>query len=339
MANRQVLLAQRPIGVIDATTTSLVETPIPVCGPGEALIKVGTLSIDPAIRGWMNDAPGYLPPIGVGEVIRSSGVGEAVESQSLYYKVGDKVFGFTNWQEWVIANDENKLSVLPTGMGLDLATVVNVIGVTGVMAFFGLTEIGQFKAGDVVVVSGAAGATGSTVGQIAKAHGAAKVVGIAGGPEKCAEVVEKFGFDECLDYREPHLTRRLRTACPNGVDLYFDNVGGEILDAVLTNIAMRARGLVRGDLAVQQHREAVRTDQYVDADRASWSRGGFHHPRLRVALRRGPDRAGDDGAERNIGPRGAPGARTRTRARGAEPVVHRRKPRQDVGRCRRHCEA
>src|ERR1035437_6392868 len=339
MANRQVLLAQRPIGVIDATTTSLVETPIPVCGPGEALIKVGTLSIDPTIRGWMNDAPGYLPPIGVGEVIRSSGVGEAVESQSPYYKVGDKVFGFTNWQEWVIANDENKLSVLPTGMGLDLATVVNVIGVTGVTAFFGLTEIGQFKAGDVVVVSGAAGATGSTVGQIAKAHGAAKVVGITGGPEKCAEVVEKFGFDECLDYREPHLTRRLRTACPNGVDLYFDNVGGEILDAVLTNIAMRARGLVRGDLAVQQHREAVRTDQYVDADRASWSDGGFYHSRLHVALRRGPDRTGDDGAERNIGPRGAPGARSRARARGAEPSVHRRKPRQDVVRCRRHREA
>src|ERR1035437_5880331 len=203
MTNRQVLLAQRPIGMIDVATTSLVEAPIPVCGPGEALIKVGTLSIDPTIRGWMNDAPGYLPPIGVGEVIRSSGVGETVESQSPYYKVGDKVFGFTNWPEWVIANDENKLSVLPTGMGLDLATVMNVIGVTGVTAFFGLTEIGQFKAG-VAVVSGAAGPTGSTVGQIAKAHGAAKVVGIAGGPEKCVEVVEKFGFDECLDYCEPH---------------------------------------------------------------------------------------------------------------------------------------
>ena len=121
MANRQVLLAQRPIGVIDATTTSLVETPIPVCGPGEALIKVGTLSIDPAIRGWMNDAPGYLPPIGVGEVIRSSGVGEAVESQSPYYKVGDKVFGFPNWREWAIADEKNKLSVLPTGMGLEHA--------------------------------------------------------------------------------------------------------------------------------------------------------------------------------------------------------------------------
>jgi len=255
MTNRQVLLAQRPIGMIDAATTSLVETPIPVCGPGEALIKVGTLSIDPTIRGWMNDAPGYLPPIGIGEVVRSSGVGEVVESKSPYYKVGDKVFGFTNWQEWVVANEQNKLSVLPTGMGLDLATVMNVVGVTGVTAFFGLTEIGEFKAGDVVVVSGAAGATGSTVGQIAKARGAAKVVGIAGGPEKCAEVVEKFGFDDCLDYREPHLARRLRMVCPSGVDLYFDNVGGEILDAVLTNIAMHARVVLCGAISQYNNTE------------------------------------------------------------------------------------
>jgi NADPH-dependent curcumin reductase CurA len=226
-----------------------VESAIPVCGSGEALVKVGTLSIDPTIRGWMNDAPGYLPPIGIGDVIRSSGVGEVVESQSPYYQVGDKVFGFTNWQEWVIANQANKLSVLPTGMGLDLATVMNVVGVTGVTAYFGLTEIGQFKAGDVVVVSGAGGATGSTAGQIAKARGAAKVVGIAGGPEKCAEVVERYGFDECLDYREPHLARRLRAACPNGVDLYFDNVGGAILDDVLTNIAMHARVVLCGAIS------------------------------------------------------------------------------------------
>ena len=255
MTNRQVVLAQRPTGMIDATTTSLVESPTPVCGPGEALVKVGTLSIDPTIRGWMNDAPGYLPPIGIGDVIRSSGVGEVVETQSPFYKVGDKVFGFTNWQEWVIANDENKLSVLPTGMGLDLATVMNVLGVTGITAFFGLTEIGQFKEGDVVVVSAAGGATGSAVGQIAKARGAAKVVGIAGGPEKCAEVVEKFGFDECLDYREPNLSRRLRAACPTGVDLYFDNVGGEILDAVLANIAMHARVVLCGAISQYNNME------------------------------------------------------------------------------------
>jgi NADPH-dependent curcumin reductase CurA len=254
MTNRQIILAQRPVGPVDATTTTLVESPMPVCGPNEALIKVGMLSIDPTIRTWMNDAPGYLPPIAIGEVIRSSGAGVVTESQSTHYQVGDVVFGMTNWQEWVIGDDEHKFSVIPKGMGLGLATVLNVLGVTGITALFGLTDVGQFKTGDVVVVSGAGGATGSVVGQIAKARGARKVVGIAGGPEKCAEVVEKYGFDECLDYREAHLSQRLRHACPDGVDVYFDNVGGEILDAVLVNIAMHGRVVLCG--AISQYNEA-----------------------------------------------------------------------------------
>jgi NADPH-dependent curcumin reductase CurA len=197
----------------------------------------------------MNDAPGYLPPIGIGDVIRSSGAGVVVESNTSRYTPGDVVFGMTNWQEWVVAGEENKFSVLPTGMGLDLPTVMNVLGVTGITAFFGLMEVGQFKEGDVVVVSGAAGATGSVVGQIAKARGAKKVIGIAGGPEKCAEVVEKYGFDECLDYRESNLARRLHEACPKGIDVYFDNVGGEILDAALSNIAMHARIVLCGAIS------------------------------------------------------------------------------------------
>jgi len=249
MINRQVILAARPSGAVDESTTSLIEAARPECGPGQALVKVGMLSIDPTIRTWMNDAPGYLPPIGIGDVIRSSGAGVVVESNSPLYKVGDVVYGMTNWQEWVIADDQNKFSVVPTGLGLDLATVMNVLGVTGITAFFGLMEIGQFKEGDVVVVSGAAGATGSVVGQIAKARGATKVVGIAGGPEKCAEVVEKYGFDACLDYREPHLARRLHEECPKGVDVYFDNVGGEVLDAVLSNIAMHARVVLCGAIS------------------------------------------------------------------------------------------
>jgi hypothetical protein len=249
MINRQITLAQRPVGNVDESTTSLVETPRPECGPGQALVKVGILSIDPTIRTWMNDAPGYLPPIGIGDVIRSSGAGVVVESNNARYAPGDVVFGMTNWQEWVVADEENKFSVLPTGMGLDLPTVMNVLGVTGITAFFGLMEIGQFKEGDVVVVSGAAGATGSVVGQIAKARGAKKVIGIAGGPDKCAEVVERYGFDECLDYRESHLARRLRDACPKGVDVYFDNVGGEILDAVLSTIALHARIVLCGAIS------------------------------------------------------------------------------------------
>ena len=249
MDNRQVVLVARPTGMIDESTTALVVTARPECEVGQALIKVAMLSIDPTIRGWMDDAPGYLPPIEIGAPIRGAGVGVVVESKSDRYGVGDMVYGFTNWQEWAIASEENRFSVIPRGLGLDLATVMNVLGVTGITAYIGLTEIGHVRAGDVVVVSGAAGATGSAAGQIARARGAGKVVGIAGGPEKCAEVVELYGFDECLDYRAPSLGRRLRTACPDGVDLFFDNVGGEILDTVLSVIAMHARIVLCGAIS------------------------------------------------------------------------------------------
>jgi NADPH-dependent curcumin reductase CurA len=256
MANRQITLAQRPVGMVDDSTTSLIESPVPVCGPDEALIKVGLLSIDPTIRTWMNDAPGYLAPIGIGDVIRSGGSGVVVESNSERYSVGDVVLGVTGWQEWAIASESNKFSVLPTGIGLDLAAVMNVLGTTGLTAYFGLLDVGAMKEGDVVVVSGAAGATGSVAGQIAKARGASKVVGIAGGAEKCAEVVEKYGFDECLDYREPGLTHRIRGACPQGLDVYFDNVGGAVLDAALANIAMHARVVMCG--AISQYNATER---------------------------------------------------------------------------------
>lgn len=254
--NRQVVLVERPHGLVNASTTSLREAPRPDCGPGQALIKVGMLSIDPTIRTWMNDAPGYLPPIAIGDVIRSSGAGVVTESRSGHYEVGDVVVGRTNWQEWVIADEDHKFSVVPKGTGLDLPTVMNVLGVTGVTAYYGLLDVGQMKEGDVVVVSGAAGATGSVVGQIARARGAARVIGVAGGAQKCAEVVERYGFDECLDYREPGLTLRIAAACPAGVDLYFDNVGGEVLDSVLANIAMRGRVVMCG--AISQYNETVR---------------------------------------------------------------------------------
>ena len=249
MSNRQVTLAERPVGMITPATTKLIESEIPICKDGEALIKVAMLSIDPTIRTWMNDAPGYLPPIEIGAVIRSSGTGVVIESKTPRYNVGDIVFGSTNWQEYVIADEENKFQVIPAGMGIDLATTMNVLGVTGLTAYFGLLEVGEFKAGDVVVVSGAAGATGSVVGQIAKARGASKVVGIAGGPEKCAEVVEKYGFDVCLDYREPGLRKKLHEVCPKGIDLFFDNVGGIILDDALANIAMHGRFVICGAIS------------------------------------------------------------------------------------------
>ncbi len=249
MDNRQLVLDHRPSGTIDETTTRLVTAPRPDCGDGQALIKVAMLSIDPTIRTWMDDAPGYLPPIEIGAVVRGSGTGVVVESCSERYAVGDLVFGMTNWQEWVLATPEDRFTVIPTGLGLDLATVMNVLGVTGITAYFGMTDVGRVAGGDVVVVSGAAGATGSVAGQIARARGASKVVGIAGGAEKCAEVVERYGFDACLDYREEHLRSRLREACPSGVDLYFDNVGGEILDAVLASLALKARIVLCGAIS------------------------------------------------------------------------------------------
>jgi hypothetical protein len=249
MINRQLILSRRPTGLVDGATTTLVESPRPTCGADQALIKVLMLSIDPTIRTWMNDAPGYLPAIAVGDVVRSGGAGVVVESNSSRYKVGDIVSGITGWQEWTIADENNHFSVIPAGLGLDLATVMNVVGLTGVTAYFGLLEVGKFHEGDVVVVSGAAGATGSVAGQIAKARGAKKVIGIAGGPEKCAEVVEKYGFDECLDYRQVHLARALHEACPKGIDVYFDNVGGEILDAVLSNIAVHGRIILCGAIS------------------------------------------------------------------------------------------
>jgi NADPH-dependent curcumin reductase len=257
MGNRRITLAQRPIGMVDESTTTLVDAPVPTCGPDEALIKVGLLSIDPTIRTWMNDAPGYLPPIGLGDVIRSGGSGVVVESRSERHNVGDVVIGVTGWQEWAIASETNRFTTLPQGLGLDLAAVMNVLGTTGLTAYFGLLDVGALKEGDVVVVSGAGGATGSVVGQIAKARGASKVVGIAGGPQKCVEVVEQYGFDECLDYREPGLTRRLHEACPKGIDLYFDNVGGDVLDAALANIAMNARIVMCGAISQYNATERV----------------------------------------------------------------------------------
>jgi hypothetical protein len=247
--NRQIVLTQRPRGAIDETTTTLVTSARPDCGDGEALIKVAMLSIDPTIRTWMDDAPGYLPPIELGAVVRGGGAGVVVESCSERYSVGDIVFGMTNWQDWVLATPEDRFTVIPSGLGLDLATVMNVLGVTGITAYFGMVDVGRVAAGDVVVVSGAGGATGSVAGQIARSRGASKVVGIAGGAEKCAEVVERYGFDACLDYREAHLRERLRAACPGGVDLYFDNVGGEILDTVLTVLALNARVVMCGAIS------------------------------------------------------------------------------------------
>ena len=245
--NRRLVLAERPTGMVDASTVRTEECAIPAPGDGEALARVRYISIDPTIRTWMDDAPGYLPPIGIGEVVRAGGVAEIVESNSSKYNPGDLVFGMMGWQDYAIADEgERNMQRLPEG--ISPTSALSVFGVTGMTAYFGLLDVGRVKEGDVVVVSGAAGATGSTVGQIAKIKGASKVVGIAGGPEKCKWIVEELGFDAAIDYKNEDVAARLRQEAP-AIDLYFDNVGGEILDAALANLAMRGRVVLCGAIS------------------------------------------------------------------------------------------
>ncbi len=254
--SRRMVLAERPSGMVDEQTVRLEESEIPEPGAGEALARVRFLSIDPTIRTWMDDAPGYLPPIAIDEVVRSGGVAEVVRSNSERYKPGELLFGLTGWQEYVIADeDERAYQGLPAG--ISPTNALGLFGVTGMTAYFGLTDVGRVKEGDVVVVSGAAGATGSTVGQIAKIKGASKVIGIAGGPQKCSWIVEELGFDEAIDYKSEDVAARLREAAPDGIDLYFDNVGGSILDAALGQLAMRGRVVLCGAISSYNDRGGI----------------------------------------------------------------------------------
>jgi hypothetical protein len=234
--------------MVDETTVHLEEASVPSVGEGEALVRVRWLSIDPTIRTWMNDVQGYLPPIALGDVVRSAGIGEVVESRSDRYVAGELLFGMTGWQEYVLA-DEGASAMQKVPAGLDGPLALNVFGITGMTAYFGLFDVGKVAPGDAVVVSGAAGATGSTVGQIAKIAGAGPVVGIAGSSDKCAYVVEELGFDAAVNYKTEDVAQRLRALCPDGIDLYFDNVGGDILDVCLAQLAMRGRVALCGAIA------------------------------------------------------------------------------------------
>jgi hypothetical protein len=251
---RRYLLASRPTGLVDEGTVRLDDAAsVPEPADGQALIRVRYLSIDPTIRTWMDDAPGYLPPIAIGEVVRGGGIGEVVTSRSANYRPGDLVFGMTGWQEYVLA-DEGAAAMTTLPAGVDPAVALSVFGVTGLTAYFGLLDVGKPRAGDTVVVSGAAGATGSVVGQLARIAGASNVVGIAGSDDKCAWLTSELGFDHAVNYRSEPVGRRLAEVCPGGIDIFFDNVGGEILDAALANLAMKARVVLCG--AISQYNEA-----------------------------------------------------------------------------------
>ena len=258
---RRLVLAQRPQGNVDASTLRLEEADRPVLAEGEALVEVQYLSIDPTIRTWMNDAPGYLPPIEIGATVRSGGLGTVVESKNDTYPVGTTVSGMLGWSELAVISAEEPATVVPEG--IDPLPVMGVFGATGMTAYFGLLDIGQPREGDTVVVSGAAGATGSVVGQIARIQGAGNVVGIAGSDEKCAWLVDELGFTAAINYRTEPVARRLHELCPKGIDVYFDNVGGEILDAALGNLAMKARVVICGAISQYNERVPVGPRNYV----------------------------------------------------------------------------
>ena len=243
--NRQILLRERPTGAVDDRHFERVETPIPEIGDGEALVKTLYLSIDPTIKGWI-ERDTYLPAVPVGDVVRSGGIGEVIESRAPNLKQGDLVFGTVGWQEYSVAGPAAMATPVPPGV--DPTDALSIFGITGMTAYFGMTDIGHPQEGETVVVSGAAGATGSVAGQIAKNLGC-HVVGIAGTEAKCSWLTDELGFDAAIDYKRENVAERLRETCPKGIDVFFDNVGGQILDDVLARINLRARIVVCGAIS------------------------------------------------------------------------------------------
>jgi NADPH-dependent curcumin reductase CurA len=243
--NHQFRLAARPVGLPKRSDWSYTEEPVRDPGPGELLVQLLYVSLDPAMRGWMNEGKSYIEPVAIGEVMRSGGVGRVIASQNPAFAVGDHVVGILGVQEYAISNGRGLTKVDPRLAPLPV--YLSVLGVTGLTAYFGLLEVGQPKAGETVVVSGAAGATGMAAGQIAKIKGC-RAVGIAGGADKC-RFVKELGFDAAIDYKTENVPQALRAHCPRGVDVYFDNVGGDILDAVLAQLAARARVALCGAIS------------------------------------------------------------------------------------------
>lgn len=243
--NRQVVLRRRPTGLVAPGDTEIVTTEAPEPADGEALVRVTYAGIDAAARTWLEDRPGYLPPVQIGEVVRAAGIGEVVATRCDAYAVGDVVTTLTGFQEYTTVRDDVFCTPVTMMDPVDHVAVMAIYGPTGATAYFGMNDVGRPQPGQTVVVSAAAGATGSVAGQIAKIAGA-RVVGIAGGAEKCRVVVEEFGFDACIDHRTEDLTAALREHCPKGVDVYFDNVGGPTLDAVLGRLAQNARVVLCG---------------------------------------------------------------------------------------------
>jgi NADPH-dependent curcumin reductase CurA len=253
--NRQWLLKNRPEGLVSDTDFEYRESPAPRPKSAEALIRTLYFSFDPTQRGWLNDAPGYVAPVKIGEPMRAEAIGEVIESNRADLRAGDLVCGTMSWQDFVLASAAAE--TIESGVLTPIRKItgdfpptyhLGVLGITGLTAYVGMLEVGALKSGDTVLVSGAAGATGSVAGQIAKLKGA-RVIGIAGGADKCRWLTAQAGFDAAIDYRSERVSARLRELAPRGIDLFFDNVGGDTLDSALLNLAQRARVVICGGIS------------------------------------------------------------------------------------------
>lgn len=245
--NRQFVLNARPHGEVKETDLRYVETDMPVAGAGEALVKIQYIAVEPAMRGWMEDRSSYLAPLEIGDLMRAFGVGEIVESNNPKFPAGMRVAGMFGMQAYAVA-DGKSFPLTPVDETIDSATHVSVLGLTGLTAYCGMKAIGKPKAGETVFVSGAAGATGSSAGQLAKIAGC-RVIGTAGSDEKCDWLVNELGFDAAINYKTEDVDAKVKEHCPEGVDIYWDNVGGEILDIALNHLAKKARIVLCGGIS------------------------------------------------------------------------------------------
>lgn len=253
--NRRFLLAKRPTGAVTRDDFTFETVPVSEPVEGQVVVKNLYLSLDPAMRGWMNEGKSYIAPVCIGEVMRALGVGEVVASRHPDYAVGDTVSGALGVQDYFIGEPKGLHKVDPRLV--PLPRYLSALGMTGMTAYFALLEVGEPKTGETVVISGAAGAVGSIAGQIAKLKGC-RVVGIAGGEQKCRYLVDELGFDGVIDYKAEDVLEGLKRECPKGVDVYFDNVGGDILDAVLSRLNFKARVVICGAISQYNNKEAVK---------------------------------------------------------------------------------
>jgi NADPH-dependent curcumin reductase len=286
MMNKQVLLAERPNGMIKKTDFSIIEKEVPELKDEEVLVKIVYISLDPAMRGWMNAGTTYIRGVEIGEVMRSFGAGYVVASKHPQFKEGDAVTGTMGAQSFATMQGKHLTKV--EAKNVPLSWFVGILGMPGLTAYFGLLDKGMPKAGETVLVSGAAGMVGSVVGQIAKIKGC-KVIGIAGGETKCASLVNDFGFDAAIDYKATNnIGKAIKELAPNGIDIYFDNVGGEILDAALLNLAMNARVVVCGAISQYNATEVRGIKNYMKLISARGTMSGIivfdYFPRAAEAI-------------------------------------------------------